>query len=118
MKNKLTVLLLLFSSICFSQFGNTWIDYSAPHYTFKITQDGIYRLPYETLANTFPISAVNSADLKIYGKQKQIPIYVRLGNGVYLYTVQAQINVEDIEHRESNADTHFKKNFGKMYLMR
>lgn len=42
----------------------------------------------------------------------------RLANGVYLYTVQAQINGEDIEHRESSADTHFKKNFGKMYLMR
>lgn len=42
----------------------------------------------------------------------------RLANGVYLYTVQAQINGENIEHRESNADTHFKKNFGKMYLMR
>lgn len=42
----------------------------------------------------------------------------RLANGVYLYTVQAQINGQDIEHRESNADTHFKKHFGKMYLMR
>lgn len=42
----------------------------------------------------------------------------QLANGVYLYNVKAQINGEDITHRESGADTYFKKNFGKMYLMR
>lgn len=41
-----------------------------------------------------------------------------LANGVYLYTVQVQINGENIEQRESGADQYFKKNFGKMYLMR
>ncbi|MFZ5552459.1 MAG: C25 family cysteine peptidase [Bacteroidota bacterium] len=42
----------------------------------------------------------------------------RLANGVYLYRVIAKINGEDIEKRESGADAHFKKGFGKMYLMR
>lgn len=42
----------------------------------------------------------------------------QLANGVYLYTVKAKINGEDIEHRESGADKYFKKSFGKMYLMR
>lgn len=42
----------------------------------------------------------------------------QLANGVYLYTVKARINGEDIKHRESGADTYFKKNFGKMYLLR
>lgn len=41
-----------------------------------------------------------------------------LANGVYLYNVRAKINGEDIEQRESGADQYFKKNFGKMYLMR
>ncbi len=41
-----------------------------------------------------------------------------LANGVYLYEVKAKINGEDIKHRESGADKYFKKNFGKMYLMR
>ena len=41
-----------------------------------------------------------------------------LANGVYLYRVKAQINGEDIKHRESGADSHFTKDFGKMYLMR
>lgn len=42
----------------------------------------------------------------------------QLANGVYLYRVKAKINGEDIKHRESGADTYFKKEFGKMYLMR
>lgn len=42
----------------------------------------------------------------------------QLANGVYLYTVKAKINGEDIDHRSSGADKYFKKNFGKMYLMR
>ena len=41
-----------------------------------------------------------------------------LANGVYLYRVKAKINGEDIKHRASGADQHFKKNWGKMYLMR
>jgi flagellar hook assembly protein FlgD len=42
----------------------------------------------------------------------------KLANGVYLYRVKAKINGEDIKHRESEADTYFKEEFGKMYLMR
>src|SRR5574343_358909 len=41
-----------------------------------------------------------------------------LANGVYLYRVKAQINGEDIKHMESGADSHFKKEYGKMYIMR
>jgi hypothetical protein len=42
----------------------------------------------------------------------------QLANGVYLYRVVTRLNGESIEHRESGADQYFKKNFGKMYLMR
>ncbi len=41
-----------------------------------------------------------------------------LANGVYLYRVKAKINGEDIKHRNSGADTYFKKDFGKMYILR
>jgi flagellar hook assembly protein FlgD len=42
----------------------------------------------------------------------------QLANGGYLYRVKAQIDGESIEHRSSGADKHFKKSWGKMYLMR
>lgn len=79
MKNIALLLLLFTSTFTFSQFGNNWIDFTAPHYTFGVTQDGVYRISYETIANTFPVSAVDYNDLKIYGKQKQIPIHINIG---------------------------------------
>lgn len=42
----------------------------------------------------------------------------QLANGVYLYTVTAKINGEDIELHSTRASVGFKKGFGKMYLMR
>ena len=41
-----------------------------------------------------------------------------LANGVYLYRVKTELNGESIKHRDSGADSHFTKGFGKMYLMR
>lgn len=41
-----------------------------------------------------------------------------LANGVYLYRVKARIHGQDIKHRETDGDQYFKKEFGKMYLMR
>ena len=41
-----------------------------------------------------------------------------LANGVYLYRVRARLNGEDIKHRDSGADSHFTKDFGKMYILR
>ena len=41
-----------------------------------------------------------------------------LANGVYLYTIKVKLNGEEIKHRESGADKYFKKEFGKMYLLR
>lgn len=42
----------------------------------------------------------------------------RLANGVYLYHVITKINSQDIEHRDTSADSYFKKGFGKMYMFR
>ncbi len=42
----------------------------------------------------------------------------KLARGVYLYKVYAQLHGQDIEHRETAADGHFTKGFGKMYLLR
>lgn len=42
----------------------------------------------------------------------------RLANGVYLYRVIAKINGQSIDKRETAAGQYFKREFGKMYLMR
>ena len=43
----------------------------------------------------------------------------QLANGVYLYRAIVKINGENIDHRGTSADSNsFKKEFGKMYLLR
>jgi hypothetical protein len=42
----------------------------------------------------------------------------KLANGVYLYRVFTRINGQDIERRTTSADKAFKKEFGKMYILR
>jgi len=41
-----------------------------------------------------------------------------LANGVYLYKVIVKSKGKDMKHRNSEADSYFKSEFGKMYLMR
>ncbi|MDA3820341.1 MAG: C25 family cysteine peptidase [Candidatus Delongbacteria bacterium] len=42
----------------------------------------------------------------------------QLANGVYFYRIKTEISGESIEHRSNESDKFFKKNIGKMYLMR
>ena len=42
----------------------------------------------------------------------------KLARGVYLYRVDARLNGQDIEHRDSGADPWIEKGMGKMYLLR
>ena len=42
----------------------------------------------------------------------------RLANGVYFYTVKAKINGEEIEKRDVGTDKYFKREVGKMYILR
>ena len=41
-----------------------------------------------------------------------------LGNGLYFYRVVAKINGENIDRMETSADKYFKRDLGKMYLVR
>ena len=42
----------------------------------------------------------------------------KLANGVYLYRVITRINGQDMDRRATAADRAFKKEFGKMYILR
>lgn len=57
----------------------------------------------------------NLTDFKWDGKDKYGD---QLANGVYLYRVKMKLNGNAVERRESELDEYFKKEFGKMYLLR
>jgi hypothetical protein len=41
-----------------------------------------------------------------------------LANGLYFYRIEALLNGQSMDHYENGTDQYFKKNIGKMYLMR
>ena len=42
----------------------------------------------------------------------------QLGNGVYIYRVVLDRDLDSFKHRETSADKAFKKGYGKLYLLR
>jgi len=81
MKIRLLLLLGLVSFVSHAQqYGNEWIDYSQKYFSFKIWQTGIYRIDANTLnAAGVPLSSINPTQFQIFGKQKELAIYVNDG---------------------------------------
>ncbi|MGV3612031.1 MAG: C25 family cysteine peptidase [Fluviicola sp.] len=81
---KLYLILLTFLPVVFAwsqPYGNEWINYSQKFYGFKIVQDGLYRIDYATLtSNGVPISGINPSSFQIFGKDKEVPLYM-IDNG-------------------------------------
>lgn len=73
-------LLSIYLTISFAlaqPYGNEWIDYNQKYYKFGVTDDGIYRISYQTLvAAGIPINTIAANKLQIFGKQKEIPLFV------------------------------------------
>ncbi|MBW7868671.1 MAG: hypothetical protein H3C31_10135 [Brumimicrobium sp.] len=79
MIRKLFLLIILsVSTTGFGQiFGNEWVNYSQQYYKFPIVQDGIYRIYYNDLVMAgFPINAVFSNQIQIFGKQREVPLNI------------------------------------------
>jgi hypothetical protein len=83
---KKLLLLLFIGSLSFSSFsqtyGNEWINYSQQYFSFKIWQDGVYRIYYDELQyGGMPLESIPVNRFQIFGKEKEIPIYVHDNNG-------------------------------------
>src|SRR5258708_6158578 len=64
-------------------YGNEWIDASRTHYKIRITANGIYRIPYSTLAANIPnISSLNTKNLILYHNGEAVPMYIS-SNGTF-----------------------------------
>ncbi|MCH2224282.1 MAG: C25 family cysteine peptidase [Crocinitomicaceae bacterium] len=81
MKSTTTILLLLFISFLtngFSQtYGNEWIDYNQSYYSFKIVNDGLYRIDYNTLSSAgIPLGTFTPENIQLFGKEQEVPIHL------------------------------------------
>ena len=75
-------------------YGNEWIKYDQQYYGFNVypatapsnfgdqthLETGIYILDYSKLANSgIPITSILSENIQIFGKEKEIPLYINDG---------------------------------------
>jgi hypothetical protein len=76
-KGLLTFLYLI--PICaFSQFTNSWINFSQNYYRIPVAKDGIYRLSYSDLQTAgFPINSVDPRLIQVYHRGTEQAIYFK-----------------------------------------
>ena len=81
MKKLVFILFLIYNGVSIAQmYGNEWINYSQKYYSFPVVQSGIYRLDYSTLqAAGVPVSSFQSANIQLFGREKELPIHVEDG---------------------------------------
>lgn len=74
-----------FAAVAQLGFGNEWIAYDRQYWRFQVYEDGIYRIDSLTLANAgFPLASVAPADLMLFAREQQVPIYIEGGDdGVF-----------------------------------
>ncbi len=66
------------SSFAFAQsFGNEWINYGQTYFKIKVTADGLYRIPFNTLNTAIPnLNTANPKNFALYRNGQEVPIYV------------------------------------------
>ncbi|MCE3294445.1 MAG: hypothetical protein K0R65_159 [Crocinitomicaceae bacterium] len=82
MKLRLRHLFILFGLLLGQQalaqpYGNEWINYSQKYYQFKIVNEGIYKIDYQTLVNNgIDPSQFVSANMQVFGRDREQPLVV------------------------------------------
>ncbi|HQV76711.1 MAG TPA: C25 family cysteine peptidase, partial [Flavobacteriales bacterium] len=61
-------------------YGNEWIDHDKQYWRFDVYADGAYRIDSAALATAgFPLGSMELNDLMLFGREKQVPIYIHGG---------------------------------------
>ena len=81
MRKFFTLCLILICGSAFAQpYNNEWIDFSKTYYKFKITADGLYRIPAAVLAAA-GLSAADAKDFQLFRNGREVPIYTSVISG-------------------------------------
>ena len=81
MRKFLILCLILVAGRVFAQpYNNEWIDYSKTYYKFKLTADGLYRIPATVLAGA-GLSAADAKDFQLFRNGVEVPLYTSVSSG-------------------------------------
>jgi len=75
MRKIFTLILICMAGSAMAQpFNNEWIDFSKTYYKFKVTADGLYRIP-ESVLESAGLTAGSPKDLQLFRNGVEVPIY-------------------------------------------
>jgi Peptidase family C25/CARDB len=75
MRKFFTLCLILLTGCAFAQpYNNEWIDFSKTYYKFKVTADGLYRIPVSALVSA-GLNNTDPKDLQLFRNGVEVPIY-------------------------------------------
>ncbi|HLA60375.1 MAG TPA: C25 family cysteine peptidase, partial [Puia sp.] len=81
MRKIFTLCLILIAGNAMAQpYNNEWIDYNKTYYKFKVTADGLYRIPAAALANA-GLSAADAKDFQLFRNGIEVPVYTSVNSG-------------------------------------
>ena len=70
--------LLLPAVLPAQNYGNEWINYDQIYYKIKVAQDGVYRIPYQTLVNSgFPADEIDPRRIQVFYEGEEQYIYIQ-----------------------------------------
>ena len=68
MKQLFSFIFIGFIIVANAQYGNEWIDYSQSYFSFKVAENGVYKIDYQTLNNAgFPVGSTSTEHLQLWG---------------------------------------------------
>ena len=81
MKFGFLLVVSLISTFAVAQtYGNEWISYDQKYFSFPVVEAGIYKIDYPTLvAAGVPLSGLSSSNFQIFGKEREIPLFIEDG---------------------------------------
>ncbi len=57
-------------------YGNEWINYDQSYFKIMVAEDGMYRLPYQVMADAgIPVSQVDGSRYQLFHNGEELPIY-------------------------------------------
>ena len=78
-----------FAQMVNGKFGNEWINFDQSYFKIMVAEDGVYRIPYQTMVNAgVPINSLTSGQFQLFRLGEEVPVYVSgngtLGNNDYI----------------------------------
>ncbi len=83
MRKFFTLILIWIAGSAVAQpYNNEWIDFSKTYYKFKVTADGLYRIPASVLASA-GLGAADAKDYQLFRNGVEVPIYTSVSSGPF-----------------------------------